>query len=74
MKVLLFVLSLAALPVFAQSYPAKPVRLVVPFPAGSATDQVARLVGSQLQEALAPAVRRGEQGRRTGRHRRRGSG
>ena len=53
MKVLLFLLSLAALPAFAQSYPAKPVRLVVPFPAGSATDQVARLVGSQLQEALA---------------------
>jgi tripartite-type tricarboxylate transporter receptor subunit TctC len=36
----------------AQSYPAKPVRLVVPFPAGSATDQVARLAGQQLQEAL----------------------
>jgi tripartite-type tricarboxylate transporter receptor subunit TctC len=36
----------------AQGYPAKPVRLVVPFPAGSATDQVARLAGQQLQEAL----------------------
>jgi tripartite-type tricarboxylate transporter receptor subunit TctC len=36
----------------AQGYPAKPVRLVVPFPAGSATDQVARLTGQQLQEAL----------------------
>src|SRR5258707_2769605 len=36
----------------AQNYPARPVKLLVPFPAGSATDQVARLVGAQLQEAL----------------------
>lgn len=36
----------------AQPYPSKPVKLLVPFPAGSATDQVARLTGAQLQEAL----------------------
>jgi len=36
----------------AQGYPTKPVRLVVPFPAGSATDQVARVVGAELQQAL----------------------
>jgi tripartite-type tricarboxylate transporter receptor subunit TctC len=36
----------------AQSYPSRPVKLLVPFPAGSATDQVARLTGAQLQEAL----------------------
>jgi tripartite-type tricarboxylate transporter receptor subunit TctC len=36
----------------AQTYPARPVKLVVPFPAGSATDQVARLTGAQLQEAF----------------------
>jgi tripartite-type tricarboxylate transporter receptor subunit TctC len=45
-------LAVLALGVQAQSYPARPVRLMVPFPAGSATDQVARLVGQQLQEAL----------------------
>jgi tripartite-type tricarboxylate transporter receptor subunit TctC len=36
----------------AQTYPAKPVKLVVPFPAGSATDQIARVVGHELQGAL----------------------
>ena len=36
----------------AQSYPSKPFKLVVPFPAGSATDLVARLAGQQLQEVL----------------------
>ena len=36
----------------AQNYPARPVKLIVPFPAGSATDQVARVVGAELQQAL----------------------
>ncbi|MGH8675857.1 MAG: Bug family tripartite tricarboxylate transporter substrate binding protein [Burkholderiales bacterium] len=50
--VLLIAAALAAAGAQAQSYPARPVKLVVPFPAGSATDQVARLIGQQLQEAL----------------------
>ena len=46
--VLLF-LPLVAL---AQSYPAKPVRIIVPFPAGGTTDLVARMVQPKFQEFL----------------------
>src|SRR5947209_994151 len=36
----------------AQSYPARPVRWIVPFPAGGATDLVARIMGQWLSERL----------------------
>jgi tripartite-type tricarboxylate transporter receptor subunit TctC len=53
MKWFLSVLLALAVPLaHSQSYPSRPVKLIVPFPAGSATDQVARLTGAQLQEAL----------------------
>ena len=41
-----------AAPAVAQAYPAQPIKLVVPFPAGSATDSIARLIGRDLQETL----------------------
>jgi tripartite-type tricarboxylate transporter receptor subunit TctC len=36
----------------AQAYPSKPVRLVIPFAAGSATDTVGRVFGQKLGEIL----------------------
>src|SRR5262249_19823159 len=36
----------------AQAYPARPVRVIVPFPAGQASDSVARLMAQSLSERL----------------------
>src|SRR5215468_10391437 len=56
-----FVLSLALAigmgsAVEAQSFPEKPIKLVVPFPAGGATDTTARLVAQRLQLGLGQSV------------------
>src|SRR5262245_9709613 len=37
---------------WAQSYPSRPVRIIVPFPAGQASDTIARLIGQSLSERL----------------------
>ena len=39
-------MALAAAPALAQ-FPSKPIKLIVPFPAGSATDVAARVIGSR---------------------------
>jgi tripartite-type tricarboxylate transporter receptor subunit TctC len=36
----------------AQSYANRPIKLLVPFPPGSSTDQVARLLGNELAKSL----------------------
>src|ERR1044071_5554334 len=43
---------LAALPLFAQDYPKRPVRLIVPFPPGGGNDIVARAVAQELAKSL----------------------
>jgi tripartite-type tricarboxylate transporter receptor subunit TctC len=40
----------------AQTYPDKPVRLVVPYAAGAAADQLARMVGERLTQGLGQTV------------------
>jgi tripartite-type tricarboxylate transporter receptor subunit TctC len=70
MRRLLLVL-LFPLTVFAQSYPAKPVRLIVPFPVGGIADIYGRIVAARAQRNLGP-VGRGRQPHRRRRQHRRG--
>jgi tripartite-type tricarboxylate transporter receptor subunit TctC len=49
-------LALALCAAQAQPYPAKPVRLIVPWPAGGTTDILGRVIGQKLNEMWGQAV------------------
>lgn len=49
-------LALLAWPAVAQSYPAKPIKIVVPFPAGGTSDVLARLIGQKMTESWGQPV------------------
>ncbi len=52
------ILSFAALPpaAMAQSWPAKPIRMLIPYPAGGTSDILARMIGPKLTAAWGPQV------------------
>src|SRR5580693_393034 len=49
---LTLLLAAGATPAFAEDYPSRPVTILTPFAAGSATDTAARLIGKYLQDSL----------------------
>lgn len=49
-------LLLCSAPVLAQNFPARPIRIVVPFPPGAATDALARIVAQKLAEGFGETV------------------
>ena len=54
---LLAALLLAALSAIASAqYPAKPIRIIVPFPGGSATDTITRILGASVSGAIGQPV------------------
>ncbi len=46
----------AAWPVFAQSYPAKPVRMVIPYPPGGGTDIIARPLAQLMSATMGQPI------------------
>jgi tripartite-type tricarboxylate transporter receptor subunit TctC len=55
-RILVLALLLAAGPALAQSYPAKPIRVVIPFGAGSSTDAVMRVLAPEVSATIGQQI------------------
>ena len=44
--------SIAAFPLYAQQFPSKPIRIIIPFPPGDSLDTMSRLIGPKMTERL----------------------
>ncbi len=56
LQAVMFAVNALALNANAQTYPAKTIRIVVPFPAGGGVDATARIVGQKLAEQMGQPV------------------
>ena len=45
-----------AMSIWAQAYPAKPLRMILPFPPGGPTDLLGRTLGAKMAESIGQAV------------------
>ncbi len=55
-RLLCVALFAAPMAAFAQAYPNKPIRLIVPWPPGQATDLAARIVAEKISQALGQPI------------------
>ncbi len=48
--------AIASTTTLAQSYPTKPIRMIIPFPPGGGNDVVGRMVAAQLSQRLGKQI------------------
>src|ERR1700738_4620440 len=54
--VIVLALVVSVVPARAQDYPSRPITVIVPFPAGGASDVVARIVTNQMSRTLGQPI------------------
>ena len=52
----MFALALGLAGAHAETYPSKPITLIVPFPAGGPTDTIARIMSDHMKDTLGQSI------------------